>query len=113
MAQATQTDSALRTPTVLVVLVVHDAEGWLRECLGALAAQSYPKLGILAVDSASTDGSRDILDRSLGAGRVLRLQEDRGVAGAVQAALAQVPSAKTRALTCRCRWRCGSPAREV
>ncbi|HEV8053814.1 MAG TPA: glycosyltransferase family 2 protein, partial [Candidatus Limnocylindrales bacterium] len=94
MAQATPTDSVLRTPTVLVVLVTHDATGWLRECLQALAAQTYPKLGVLAVDNASTDGSRELLERSLGSGRVLQLQEDRGVSGAVQAALAQVPAAK-------------------
>jgi GT2 family glycosyltransferase len=95
MAQATPTDSALRTPTVLVVLVTHDAQGWLRECLQALAAQTYPRLGVLAVDNASTDGSRAILEQSLGTGRVLLLEDNRGVAGAVQAALAQVPAATT------------------
>jgi GT2 family glycosyltransferase len=94
MAQATPTDSVLGTPTVLVVLVTHDAERWLRECLQALAAQTYPKLGILAVDNASTDGSRGILEQSLGSGRVLSLEDNRGVAGAVQAALAQVPAAR-------------------
>jgi GT2 family glycosyltransferase len=94
MAQATATDSALGTPTVLVVLVTHDAEGWLRECLQALAAQTYPKVGVLAVDNASTDGSRGILEQSLGSGRVLSLADNRGVAGGVQAALAQVPAAR-------------------
>jgi GT2 family glycosyltransferase len=94
MSQATPTDSALRTPTVLVVLVTHDAEGWLRDCLQALAAQTYPRLGVLAVDNASTDGSRGILEQSLGSGRVLYLEDNRGVAGAVQAALAQVPAAR-------------------
>ncbi len=93
MAQATPTDPALRTPTVLAVLVTHDAAGWIRECLHALAAQTYPRLGVLAVDNASTDETRQILEASLGSGRVLALDENLGVAGAVQAALASVPAA--------------------
>ena len=71
MAGATPNDPALRTPTVLVLLVAHDAAGWIADCLRALAAQSYPRMGVLAVDNASTDGTRQILEQSLGAGRVL------------------------------------------
>ncbi|MDX6560970.1 MAG: hypothetical protein QOD65_784, partial [Gaiellales bacterium] len=93
MAQATPTDPALRTPTVLAVLVTHDAAGWIRGCLQALAAQTYPRLGVLAVDNASTDETREILEQSLGSGRVLALEDNLGVAGAVQAALASVPAA--------------------
>ena len=93
IAGVTPIDPALRTPTVLVVLVTHDAAGWVSECLRALAAQTYPRLGVLAVDNASTDGTRETLERSLGAGRVVALDENRGVAGAVQAALAKVPAA--------------------
>ena len=93
MAQATPTDPALRTPTVLAVLVTHDAAGWIRGCLQALAAQTYPRLGVLAVDNASTDDTREILEGSLGSGRVLALDHNLGVAGAVQAALASVPAA--------------------
>jgi GT2 family glycosyltransferase len=93
MAQATSTDPALRTPTVLAVLVTHDAVGWIRDCLQSLAAQTYPRFGVLAVDNASTDGTREILEQSLGSGRVLALDDNRGVAGAVQAALESVPAA--------------------
>ena len=46
-----------KAPSVLVVLVVRDAAAWLRETLSALAAQTYPRLAVLAVDNASTDGS--------------------------------------------------------
>jgi cellulose synthase/poly-beta-1,6-N-acetylglucosamine synthase-like glycosyltransferase len=98
MAQATPTDPTLRTPTVLAVLVTHDAAGWIRECLHALAAQTYPRLGVLAVDNASTDETRQILEASLGSGRVLALDENLGVAGAVQAALASVPAGRRRRL---------------
>jgi GT2 family glycosyltransferase len=76
-----------RTPTVLVVLVVRDAATWLRDCLHALASQTYRPLAVLAVDNASTDGSRELLEQALGSKRVLALTEDAGVAGSVRAAL--------------------------
>src|SRR5437667_6355218 len=59
-------------PSVLVVLAVRDAAEWLRECLQALAAQTYPRVGVLAVDDASADGSNELLVQALGEGRVLR-----------------------------------------
>src|SRR6266581_3792416 len=61
-----------RVPSVLVVLAVRDAAEWLRECLQALAAQTYPRVGVLAVDDASSDGSNELLVQALGEGRVLR-----------------------------------------
>src|SRR4051812_38129346 len=93
MAHVAPTDPTLPTPSVLVVLISHDAAAWLRECLHALAAQTYPRLGVLAVDNASSDGSREVLEQALGAGRVLALPTNSGVAGAIQAAL-EVPVAR-------------------
>jgi GT2 family glycosyltransferase len=75
------------TPSVLVVLVVFDGAGWLRECLAGLAAQTHPRLGVLAVDCGSTDGSRDLLLKALGPERVVDLVRNRGFPAAVQAAL--------------------------
>ncbi len=93
MAEPASTpDPEVRTPTVLVVLVVRNAALWLRETLQALAGQTYPRLGVLAVDNASTDGSAELLEQALGAGRVLRLQDNEGVAGSIRAAL-DVPAA--------------------
>ena len=62
---------AVRSPSVLVVLVVHDGASWLRECLASLAAQTHPRLGVVAVDNASTDDSRAILDTRSARQRVL------------------------------------------
>jgi GT2 family glycosyltransferase len=76
-----------RVPSVLAVLVVRNAAAWLRETLGALAAQTYPRLAVLAVDNDSTDGSRDILEQALGERRVIALPEPAGLAGSVKAAL--------------------------
>jgi GT2 family glycosyltransferase len=72
---------------VLVVLVVRDAADWLRECLRALAAQSHRPLAVLAVDNASRDGSRDLLEQALGSQRVLTLTEEAGVSGSLGAVL--------------------------
>src|ERR1700675_2289736 len=76
-----------RAPSVLVVLVVHEAAEWLRACLSSLAAQTYPRLGVVAVDDASADGSHEILVQALGQGRVLGLPSPLGPAGAITAAL--------------------------
>jgi GT2 family glycosyltransferase len=82
----TDTPSDL-APSVLVVLVVRDAAGWLRGCLSALGAQTYPRMGVVAVDSGSSDGSPDILKHALGERRVIESDGDRGLAGAVRTAL--------------------------
>lgn len=86
-ADPTSAPDAVEMPSVLVVLVVRNGLPWLSECLRSLAAQSYPRLALLAVDNASTDGSREALERALGAGRVLRLDGNLGFAAAVRAAL--------------------------
>ena len=83
----TATAAPGRAPSVLVVLVARDAAGWLRECLSALAAQTYPRMGVIAVDDASRDESLELLTAALGEQRVLGLPERRGLAGALDAAL--------------------------
>ena len=83
----TSTQQSTPVPSVLVALVVRDAEPWLRESLAALAALTYPRLGVIALDNASTDGSHDILVQALGERRVMRFHEDRGLAGSLKAVL--------------------------
>ena len=83
----TSTAASGRAPSVLVVLVARDAAGWLRECLTALAAQTYPRVGVVAIDDASGDDSREILTAALGEKRVIGLSERLGLAGAIDAAL--------------------------
>lgn len=90
----TRAERKAGVPSVLVLLVVKDGAPWLRECLQALAAQTYPRLGVLALDNGSRDGSADLLEHALGPGRVLALGGDAGVAGSVRAALERVPAAR-------------------
>jgi GT2 family glycosyltransferase len=84
---STSPQQSTPVPSVLVALVVRDAEPWLRESLGALATLTYPRLGVIAVDNASSDGSNDILLQALGERRIIRLSEDRGLAGSLRAVL--------------------------
>jgi GT2 family glycosyltransferase len=83
----------VRDPSVLAVLVTRDAVGWLRGCLQSLGAQTYPRLGVVAVDNGSTDGTLDQLRHALGQGRVIELGENGGIAGALAAAT-QLPAAQ-------------------
>src|SRR6059058_6554980 len=77
-----------RAPAVLVVLVVRDGSAWLRDCLRGLSRQTYPRLGVIAVDNGSADDSRDLLVRALGEARVVSRPDNPGLPAAVQAALA-------------------------
>ncbi len=85
----TRRDSAVR---VAAVVVAFNAGDDLRSCLGALRAAEQGDHEILVVDNASGDGSTDELERwgqTLGPGPfgVLRLPENRGFAGGVNAGL--------------------------
>jgi GT2 family glycosyltransferase len=53
-----------------------------------LAKQTHPRIGVLAVDNGSADGSADLLEAALGQERVIRSTENVGFAGAVRIALA-------------------------
>ena len=77
----------IRPPSVLVVLVVKDGEQWLRHCLVGLSAQSHPRVGVLAIDNGSTDGSRQLLESALGPDRVIGPDHNLGFAGAVAQAV--------------------------
>lgn len=72
---------------MLVVLVVKDGAQWLPQCLLALSRQTHPRIGVLAVDNASTDGSAPLLESALGPERVLRLERNEGFGGSVRRAL--------------------------
>ena len=76
----------VKTPSVLVVLLVRDDER-LPQCLMGLAKQTHPRIGVLAVDNGSADGSQQLLNATLGPGRVIRLPASTGFGEAVAVAL--------------------------
>jgi GT2 family glycosyltransferase len=81
-------------PSVLVVLVVKDGAAWLTRSLASLARQTHPRLGVIAVDNGSTDGSDAILIAALTAERVIRVEHNVGFPAAVARALRTPVAAK-------------------
>lgn len=79
---------APRTPGVTTILVVHDGARWLGETLAGVQGQRRRPDRLLAVDTGSVDGSRELLVLALGAQAVLDLPRDTGFGAAVQAGLA-------------------------
>jgi GT2 family glycosyltransferase len=77
-------------PKVSVLLPVKDAEPFIEECLASLSGQRLADHEIIAVDDASTDGSREILERAARADpRLLVLANPgRGLVEALNAAIA-------------------------
>ncbi|QBI19208.1 glycosyltransferase [Egibacter rhizosphaerae] len=73
-------------PGVLGVLVVHDGMSWLPGVLASLAVQDHPRFDLVAVDTGSTDGSWELLERRIPPERLLRLRDSAGVGDALAAA---------------------------
>jgi GT2 family glycosyltransferase len=82
MSSAPQTIAYARHD-VTAVLVTHDGERWVGRVIDALAAQERPIQRIVAVDTSSRDGTVDILNQSLGEGRVITRPRDAGFGQAV------------------------------
>ncbi len=59
----------------------------LPTCLDALRRQTYPRVEVLVVDNASTDGSPALLARDYPEVRLVQLAENRGFAGACNAGI--------------------------
>jgi glycosyltransferase involved in cell wall biosynthesis len=85
--------SSVVLPPVGVVIANHENEDYVREAIESVARQSVRNLDIVIVDDASTDGSDEIIRRTLvhlddDRFRYIRLQENRGQAGALRRGLA-------------------------
>ena len=81
--------STIRNPQSTISIVIPNWNGahHLPVCLDSLRTQTYPRLEIILVDNASTDGSLDLLERDYPEVRVLALSENRGFAGACNAGI--------------------------
>ncbi|HEY2435543.1 MAG TPA: glycosyltransferase family 2 protein [Solirubrobacteraceae bacterium] len=67
--------------SVWAVVVTHNRRDKLPRCLGALAVQHRRPDRVLVVDNASTDGTREMLERDYGEVEVLALRRNEGGAG--------------------------------
>jgi glycosyltransferase involved in cell wall biosynthesis len=53
----------LTMPTVSTVIPNYNNARFLEQCVASIAAQDYPRIEIIVVDDASTDDSREVLER--------------------------------------------------
>jgi GT2 family glycosyltransferase len=77
----------LSVPVTAVVLGWNGKDDTLA-CLRSLVAATYPKLSVVVVDNGSTDGGPEAVADRFPSVRLLRLAENRGFAGGVDAGLA-------------------------
>src|SRR5436189_2072285 len=75
------------TPTVSVVMPVHNGERFLGEAIGSVLGQTFSDLELIVVDDASTDRTAALLEAASRDARVRvhRLERNLGVAGALNA----------------------------
>ena len=101
-------------PKVSVVIGVKNGAATLQSCLDSIAAQEFTSREAIVIDSASTDGTRELLESNRRAGNVwrsrLRARRGRSVRGLEQRRHAQprrvglLSQAATMLSTTR--WRC-------
>ena len=53
-----------KEPGISVIVPVYNVEAYIGKCLDSLAAQTWPRMEVIAVDDASTDESGRICDRA-------------------------------------------------
>ena len=71
-----------------VVIPSYNGREFLAVCLPALARQSYRDFRVVVVDDGSTDGSAKLVPEIMPSATVLRLERNRGLAAAINEALA-------------------------
>jgi GT2 family glycosyltransferase len=73
---------------VTVTIVTYNSGRFIHRCLESVLAQGYPNLEVIVVDNASTDGTRDILERFEDRVRLIYNEENVGFAAAQNQAIA-------------------------
>ncbi len=72
---------------VVVVIVNFDSGDLLRQCLAAVARQTYPSFRVVVVDNASMDDSLDGIEAACPTVEIVRLPENAGFAGGCNAGI--------------------------
>jgi glycosyltransferase involved in cell wall biosynthesis len=88
------TASMSTCPRVAVLMPVYNAEPFLQEALDSILRQTFGDFELLAVDNASTDGSRAILEKGARLDHRVRVVtcEEPGIVNALNAGLTRVHS---------------------
>jgi GT2 family glycosyltransferase len=79
-------------PLVTAVIVAHDGVRWLPRLLATLENQTRLPDRLVAVNTGSRDGTRQMLEQALGADAVVTTERDLGFGAAVAAGLAALDS---------------------
>src|SRR5437867_8093909 len=73
--------------SVLVLLVASDAGSWLTDVIEGVRSQTYDDVEVLAIDNASTDRSRALLEKAFGRANIVTLDRRVGYGRALAAGL--------------------------
>ena len=79
-------------PKVTVVIPNWNTQRWLSGCLDGLRGQTYQDFEVTLVDSGSSDNSVPFINEHYPEVKVVRLPENRGFAGAVNAGIKEASS---------------------
>lgn len=76
-------------PLVTIGIVTWQSHAFIAACLDAVRAQSHAPIELLVADNASSDGTRDVLERTTGAHERIYLGGNTGFAAAHNALIAR------------------------
>lgn len=86
--------SSFERPTVAAVVVTYNNRTMLRQCLTALASQTYSLVEIVVVDNGSSDGTAGMVKEEFPEVTVRALSENRGAEGGFHEAI-QIATRRT------------------
>lgn len=73
---------------VSVTVVTYNSGRFIKRCLESVLAQQYPRLEVVIIDNASSDGTQDILEQFEGRCQIIYNQENSGFCAAQNQAIA-------------------------
>jgi len=77
---ANQITRVSENPLVSVIIVNHDGQKLLKDCLDSVYRNSYQNFEVILVDNGSRDGSVELVEKDYPGAKVLRLERNLGFA---------------------------------
>jgi GT2 family glycosyltransferase len=86
-------------PLVTIQIVVHNGRRYVRHCLDAVCAQTYPSIEVVVLDNSSADGTADIVATHYPKFHLIRHHENIGMWPGQELVLKQTRGAFVLALS--------------